>query len=331
MILVSIVTINFKEEAVTIDFLASIYKVFTLSQDLQSENLFASLSFKDNVSEDNNIKLEVILVDNGSEKNNEELFKSIYPELIYIQSEKNLGFAGGNNLGIRRASGKYILLLNNDTEIIPGCISSMVAEMEDKIEIGLISPLILYYHKKRLIQYAGFSKMNYFTGRNRTIGKFEKDTGQYDKISSETGFCHGAAMMFRKTDLTKVGLMDENYFLYYEEMDWCEKFRKNGMKIWFTGKAKIYHKESVSVGKESSLKTYFITRNRILFIRKNASIFAKSVFGLYFYGVAGPALLLKYFFSGKRNQMKWIWRAMSWNLKQSKNSNFLGFPNLIES
>lgn len=326
MISVSIVTINFKEEAVTMDFLASIYKVFTLSQGLQTENSSASLSFKDNALKDKDIKLEVILVDNGSEKNKEELFKSIYPELVYIPSERNLGFAGGNNLGIQRASGKYVLLLNNDTEIIPGCISSMVAEMEDNLEIGLISPLILYYHNERLIQYAGFSGMNYFTGRNITIGKFEQDDGQYDKISRETGFCHGAAMMFRNTDLAKVGLMDENYFLYYEEMDWCEKFRRNGMKIWFTGKAKIYHKESASVGKESSLKTYFMTRNRILFIRKNASIIAKLIFGLYFYGIAGPTLFLKYFFSGKRSQMKWVWRAMSWNLTQSKNSNFLGFP-----
>src|SRR5690606_7256217 len=114
-------------------------------------------------------------------------------------------------------------------------------------------------------------KMNYLTGRNKTIGQFDIDKGQYDNLSYEIGFCHGAAMMCRNKDLEKVGLMDENYFLYYEELDWCEKFKRNGKKIWFTGKAKVYHKESISVGKESILKTYFLIRNRILFIRKNTS------------------------------------------------------------
>jgi GT2 family glycosyltransferase len=203
--------------------------------------------------------------------------------------------------------------------------------MESNAEIGLISPLILYYEDKKLIQYAGFSKMNYLTGRNRTIGKFETDNGQYDTLSNETGFCHGAAMMCRKLDLAEVGLMDESYFLYYEEMDWCEKFKRKGKKIWFTGKAKIYHKESVSVGKESNLKTYFLTRNRMLFIRKNTSLPVMLIFGFYFYSIACPVLLVKYLISGRRSQMKWIWKAMLWNLKRSKDDGFLGFPNLIRS
>jgi GT2 family glycosyltransferase len=302
MILVSIVTVNFREEQVTADFLTSIY----------GNNL--------------SVELEVILVDNGSSMYNEEFFRRIYPELVYIQSEKNLGFAGGNNLGIQKASGKYILLLNNDTEITPECISSMVDEMEDNLEIGLISPLILYYEDKRRIQYAGFSKMNYLVGRTKTFGKSEVDHGKYDNLSIETGFCHGAAMMCRKIDLAEVGLMDENYFLYYEEMDWCEKFKKTGKKIWFTGKAKIYHKESLSVGKESNLKTYFLVRNRMLFIRKNTSSLNSLIFGIYYYSIACPALLFKYFISGKRNQMKWIWKGMLWNLKNSPNSTYLGFP-----
>jgi GT2 family glycosyltransferase len=298
MISVSIVTVNFKEEALTIDFLRSIYKC-------------------------ERINLEVIVVDNGSVNNNEEIFRDIYPGLIYIQSEKNLGFAGGNNLGIQKASGKYVLLLNNDTEVTSNLIYSLVIEMEGNPEIGLISPLILYYEDKRLIQYAGFSKMNYLTGRNKTIGKFEMDNGQYDNLSRETGFCHGAAMMCRKLDLVEVGLMDENYFLYYEEMDWCEKFKRNGKKIWFTGKAKIYHKESVSVGKESNLKTYFLTRNRMLFIRKNTSFPVKLIFGFYFYGIACPVLALKYFINGKKNQIKWIGKAMLWHLKPSKDNQFI--------
>lgn len=307
MTLVSIVTVNFKEEIVTLDFLSSVYK---------------NVEF---------INFEIILVDNGSVINNEDVFKQCYPDLIYIQSERNLGFAGGNNLGIQKASGKYILLLNNDTELTPNFVYTLVAEMENNSQIGLLSPLLLYFENKKLIQYAGFSKMNYLTGRNKTIGKFELDEGQYDNVSHETGFCHGAAMMCRRQDLIEVGLMDENYFLYYEEMDWCERFKKKGKKIWFTGKAKIYHKESASVGKESNLKTYFLTRNRMLFIRKNTSFLNQLVFGLYFYGLVCPFLILKYLVYRKKDQVKWIGKAMIWNLQQPKNSIYLGYPNLIQN
>src|SRR5690606_11447711 len=139
--------------------------------------------------------VEVILVDNGCDQNDEEIFKKTYPELIFIRSEKNLGFAGANNLGIQRARGEYILFLNNDTEITAGLISVLVTEMDNNPAIGLLSPLLLYHEKPNIIQYAGFSKMNYLTARNKTIGKMDFDNGQYNQVSQETGFCHGAAMM----------------------------------------------------------------------------------------------------------------------------------------
>src|SRR5690606_26780290 len=98
---------------------------------------------------------------------------------------------------------------------------------------------------------------------------------------------------------------------------WCERFKKKEKKIWFTGKAKVYHKESVSVGKESSLKTYFLTRNRMLFIRKNTSFFNQLVFGIYFYSLVCPFLIFKYLACGKKDQVEWIGKAMIWNLRQS--------------
>lgn len=304
MELVSIVTIFFNQTPVTIDFLNSINR---------------------NIGDNN---LEIIVVDNGSSINNEKKFKEICPELLYIRSEKNLGFAGGNNLGIQQAKGKYILLLNNDTEITSNLISTLVAEMNSNPSIGLISPMLLYYENPTVIQYAGYSEMNYRTARNQTIGQLDYDYGQYEKVSQETGFCHGAAMMCRKEDLTHVGLMDENYFLYYEEMDWCEKFKRAEKKIWFTGKTKVYHKESISVGKESPLKTYFNVRNRALFIRKNTSVFNNAIFNLYYYGLAGPVQMIKYYFTGKQELAKWVWKGMLWNIKNSKHSQELGYPNL---
>ncbi|WP_448634058.1 glycosyltransferase [Pedobacter panaciterrae] len=133
-----------------------------------------------------NEDIELILVDNGSSNDNEAYFKNIYPDVVYIRSDKNTGFAGGNNLGIRAAKGEYILLLNNDTEITENMIPVLLNEMELRPDIGLISPLILYYEDPKIIQYAGFTEMNYLTGRNRGIGNKEVDCGQYNLDSRET-------------------------------------------------------------------------------------------------------------------------------------------------
>src|SRR5690606_34957104 len=224
----------------------------------------------------------------------------------YIRSEKNLGFAGGNNLGIQKAKGDFLLFLNNDTEITENLVDTLIQEFNQNPNIGILSPLIIYYEDKEKIQYAGFSPMNYLTGRNKGIGNYETDIDQYKYHSYETGYIHGAAMMCRKADMLNVGLMEENYFLYYEELDWCEKFKKAGKKIWFTGKAKIYHKESISVGKESSLKTYFLHRNRMLFIRKNTNLLNTVIFSIYFIGIACPKTIIKYFIIGKKNLIPWV-------------------------
>lgn len=297
----SIISVNFNQPEVTIDFLKSI-------------KLHA-----------NQAEIEVILVDNGSRENHRNMFLEEYPALIYIRSEHNLGFAGGNNLGINRASGDYLLLLNNDTEITSGLIETLRTELDNRPEIGLISPLLLYFDAPEVIQYAGFSEMNYLTCRNSVIGGMEQDTGQYNEQTRETAFCHGAAMMCRTADLQSVGLMEEQFFLYYEELDWCEKFKRAGKKIWFTGKAKVYHKESMSVGKESIIKTYFMTRNRMLFIRRNTSLLNTVLFCLYYICIASPKQILIYMGKGRKDLVKWVFRGIGWNLSHSKDSTELGF------
>jgi GT2 family glycosyltransferase len=297
----SIISVNFNQPEVTVDFLRSI-------------QLHA-----------NPAEIEVILVDNGSREDHQATFLAVYPDLIYIRSEENLGFAGGNNIGIRKASGDYLLLLNNDTEITAGFIETLRTELDNNPEIGLISPLLLYFDAPEIIQYAGFSEMNYLTCRNSVIGGMEVNRGQYNQQSRETAFCHGAAMMCRTADLQKAGLMEEHFFLYYEELDWCEKFKRAGKKIWFTGKTTIYHKESMSVGKESMIKTYFMTRNRMLFIRRNTGLINTILFSIYYIGLACPKQILLYLKKGRKDLVKWVIRGIGWNLNHSKDSNELGF------
>jgi hypothetical protein len=271
------------------------------------------------------LKLEIIIVDNASDINSENEFKEIIPELLFIRSKTNIGFAGGNNLGIAQAKGDYILLLNNDTEIVKGSIETLVNELKSDNNIGLLSPLILYHDDQTIIQYAGFTPLNYLTARNKQLGLYKKNTGQYNGLSYQTGFCHGAAVICRKTDLIKAGLMDESYFLYYEELDWCEKFKRIGKTINFTGKTHIYHKESISVGKDSPIKIYFMTRNRMLFIRKNTGLFNTILFSLYYTFIACPKLMLTLAKNGNLNKVKYVLKGLLWNFTNSKNSTKLGF------
>jgi len=300
MALTSIITVNYNQPEVTLAFLESVKK---------------NLSTAD---------IEIILIDNGSVEDHGASFKACYPGLQYVRSDVNLGFAGGNNLGLKIASGEYILMLNNDTEVIEDFIEELIKEMVAYPEIGILSPLILYFDQPELIQYAGFTQMNYMTCRNKTIGLLESNKQQYTNFSGETAFCHGAAMMCRKADIMNVGLMPEVYFLYYEELDWCEQFKRAGKKIWFTGKTHIFHKESVSVGKESILKTYFITRNRILFIRRNTNFFNRILFSIYFMLIAIPKQITTYAAKGRRDLIPYLRKAVTWNLTHSKNSTDLG-------
>lgn len=298
---VSIITVNYHQPEITVDFLNSI-KANTCNSEVQ-----------------------VILIDNGNPTNQEGMYLAVYPDLIYIQSVENLGFAGGNNLGVQAATGEFILFLNNDTEISGNLIDVLVEELRANPTIGLISPLILYFDDPCIVQYAGFTNMNYFTCRNRGIGSMTQNKGQYDNDSRETSFCHGAAMMCRSADLRTSGLMEELYFLYYEELDWCEKFRRSGKKIWFTGRTKIFHKESMSVGKESAIKTFFMTRNRMLFIRRNTGLLTTIIFTFYYVLIASSRQVLQYFLKGRRDLVPYVFKALLWNFTNKKNSDNLGF------
>jgi hypothetical protein len=300
MPLCSIVTVNFRQAELTIALLKSLAAHYTAQE------------------------VEIIVVDNGAAQTNAQAFTPYFEGLKYIASAENLGFAGGNNLGIKQASGDYIFLLNNDTEIPAGCIETLIHELSENQNIGLLSPLLLYFDDKNLVQYAGFTPLNYLTGRNAYIGQFEKNSEKFHQLYP-TGFCHGAAVMCRRKDLESAGLMDDSYFLYYEELDWCEKFKRIGKEIWFSGKTHVYHKESMSVGKESPLKVYFSTRNRMLFIRKNTSWLVTLVFTLYFSCLAVPKSIIKYLLKGQFKLAYWSLRALFWNFTHRKNSKNLGF------
>lgn len=232
--------------------------------------------------------IEIIIVDNDSPDEHPEIVKEECPEIIYIESDKNLGFAGGNNLGFRKAKGKYILMLNNDTEVEPHFLEPLVNKMENNSKIGIVSPKIRFYHTPDTLQYVGYEPINPITQRGGAKGFGKKDTGQYEE-DAEASYGHGAAMMIPIEVIKKVGLMADLFFLYYEELDWAHRIRDAGYKIFYVHNSLIYHKESISTGgRVSPLKAYYLTRNRILYMRRNFRGFTFFLAILYQLFVAVP-------------------------------------------
>jgi GT2 family glycosyltransferase len=284
--LVSIISVNFNQAEVTFEMLDSLQKVTYPNT-------------------------EIIVVDNGSSNDDLSVIKKKYPQVCLIKSDKNLGFAGGNNLGIRASSGDYIMLLNNDTEVDPGFLEPLVDKLRSQPDAGAVSPKIYFSHTPGMLQFAGFSEINSYTIRNKGWGHSQIDHGQFDQ-DQESFFAHGAAMMVPREVIRKVGLMADIFFLYYEEMDWGQRIRNAGYKIYYVHNSVVYHKESVSTGKVSPLKTYYLHRARLIFTRRNIKGVNQAIALGYQFLLAAPKHLLVFLFSGKMNLFRAYCKAMWW-------------------
>jgi Predicted glycosyltransferases len=244
------------------------------------------------------IPYEIIVIDNASKVNEATLLQQKYPHIIAIRSEKNLGFSGGNNLGISKAKGKYILLLNNDTFIEGDTFHYLIEKLESSPKIGAASPKIKFAFPPRDIQFAGYIPLSRITLRNDLIGFGETDNGLFN-TPIRTPYCHGAAMMIKKEVIDKVGYMPEIYFLYYEELDWSTQIEKAGYELWFEPRCTVYHKESQSTGQQSYLRTFYLTRNRLLYAWRNRYGITRWVSILYQLVVAAPKNTLLFLLKGR--------------------------------
>lgn len=212
---------------------------------------------------------EIIVVDNASRQDEASVIEQRYPHVTVVRSEANLGFAGGNNLGVKASHGKYLFFINNDTEFPKDWnIDALTERLESDPKIGVVCPKIRFFWDNRPIQFAGYTPLSSITMRNSSIGFGEEDNGQHDK-PHPTPYAHGAAMMVKREALEKAGLMPECYFLYYEELDWSVMFTRAGYDIWYEPASTIFHKESQTTGQASPLRTYYLSRNRLLFARRN--------------------------------------------------------------
>lgn len=285
---ISIVTVNFNQPEVT-------------------EDLLKSLK---NISYPN---YEVFVVDNGSSNNNLSLLENKYPDINFIYSSENLGFAGGNNLAMKLTTGDAVLYINNDVEVPKSFLEPLVKRLYSEKNIGMVSPKIKFHHTPTHIQYAGATKMNPLTISNKQIGYNEKDIGQYNQ-SRQTNYAHGACMLVSKDAIDSIGYMENTFFLYYEEIDWCERIKKGGYKIWYEANSEIYHKESISTGKNSPLKTYYLTRNRLYYAKRNQSKIDYAIGVSYFTLFSIPVNTIKYVFKMEIDLLKSFYKGIKWNL-----------------
>lgn len=258
--------------------------------------------------------VEIIVVDNASPNDDPSVIPNSFPEVHFIRSNENLGFAGGNNLGIRIAKGKYVLLLNNDTEVDSGFLEPLVAKLENDPTAGAVSPKIKFFHTPDTLQFAGLSPVNPYTIRSRGYGYGVKDNGQFDQ-DAITHFVHGAAMMVPMAVVRQVGLMAECYFLYYEELDWATRIKNAGYTLWYIHNAVVLHKESISTGRMSKLKIYYMNRSRLLYLRRNTSGFPFLVAILYQLCVSIPKNALMYLVKGETSLFKAYHKAVAWHVK----------------
>ncbi len=232
---------------------------------------------------------------------------------VYVESGANLGFAGGNNVGIPFCKGDYVFFINNDTEVEPDVLDAILPTLQMVgDDLGMLSPKIKFFQNKQLIQYAGATPLSRFTMRNAGIGSMANDDGSFNDVR-ETAFIHGAAMVLPKKVISEVGLMYADYFLYYEEYDWCARIAQAGYKIMYCGKGTVYHKESVSTGVDSPLKVYYLTRNRLLFARRNFAGTQRLLVWLYFSFVAMPKNVLSWWLKGRPDLAKAFWKGYVWN------------------
>ncbi len=217
---------------------------------------------------------EMVVVDNDSADGSVSLFNRKFPGITVIENKKNLGYAKGFNTGIKYAfenNADYFLILNNDTIIDKSALKELVKISESDNEIGFVSGKVYSYDEPDRIHTAG-KKDHPISLVGLDVGRGERDRGQYDEIK-EYNYIDDVFLLVRREVYQKVGGYDHNFFLYCEETDWCARVRRAGFKIIYTPKAKIWHKEHLSTGGNyNPIIAYYNTRNKILFVRRNASL-----------------------------------------------------------
>lgn len=255
---------------------------------------------------------EIILVDNGSVDGSAEYVRDHFPGVRILQSEKNLGFAAGSNLGIRAASGEYLFMLNNDTRVDARCIEHLVRAMDADPGVGACASKMVFPDGR--INSAGIAISRSGAAWDRGIS--EPDTGQYDREEEVFGACAGAAL-YRRKMLDAVGLFDEDFFMYMEDVDLAFRSRLAGWKCIYVPEAVVYHHHGGTAGVGTPLSVYYGNRNIIWYVVKN---YPRAILFSSLPWIAGRNLIMIPYY---------VMQGKGWTIIRSKLDAFRGLPMAI--
>ena len=212
---------------------------------------------------------EVVVVDNGSTDGSPDAIRERFTDVTVVENGENLGFTGGNNVGLRRAleqGADYALLLNNDTEVAPDFVRLLVRAAEADAGIGVAGPTIYYYDQPETVWSAG-GGIDWRRGKTWMVGLGTRDVGQSGESLREVDFVSGCALLVKRAVLDSVGLLDDRFFAYYEETEWCVRALRAGFRIVHVPGAKVWHKINPGGRTNSPMVHYYLTRNRLLFLK----------------------------------------------------------------
>jgi GT2 family glycosyltransferase len=255
------------------------------------------------------VSYEIIVVDNASRQDESETLTALSPRVKVIRNDRNAGFAAANNLGTRAAAGRYLFYLNNDLVIKADHLQQLLGKLEGTPDMAGLSPLIRDYQPPYAIQFAGYTPLSTVTLRNRGLGIGALDAAPYP--AADTAFLHGAAMLIKREAIEKTGLMPEMYFLYYEELDWSSCFIRQGYRLGYDPLCEVFHKNGHTTGADSPLKSYYMSRNRLIYAYRHRKGLARSLSLLYQIGIASTKAIVCYTLKGKADNARAIRKGIN--------------------
>jgi GT2 family glycosyltransferase len=210
------------------------------------------------------------------EKESSLVHKGAGHALIFIRTGSNYGYAGGNNIGMRyvlkKGDGQLVWILNNDTVVDRDALSEMIAGIDNSPGVGMAGSKLLYFDKVNVLQSAGGCNLSAWSGNTRLIANNQEDDGRWDEPSEPDYIC-GASLLVKREAIENIGLMDENYFLYWEDADWGVRARREGYRLLYCPKSRVWHKEGGTGGGVNLTTDYYWTRNGLFFMKKFYPVF----------------------------------------------------------
>lgn len=246
---------------------------------------------------------DVLVIDNASQDGTPAIVRSRFPEVKVIETGVNLGFAAGNNIGLRYTLDQgydYALLLNNDTEVAPDFLNALIAACEHDPTIGVAGPKIYYHDRPQIISSAGGIIDWRRGGRTYMRGIDRAESGQFD-AQVDVDFVAGCALLIRRAALEQAGFLDERFGMYYEETEWCVRITRAGWRIVYMPDSRLWHKIQPELQDQSPRITYYMARNRLLFLRLTRAPLSTWLYAILFQD-------LRTWWSW-RLKRRWSWRA----------------------